>query len=200
MKKTAYCFDLEGTITQQELMPLIAGHLGLYPEIETLTEATLKGLIPYENTFKLYVTLLKSTPISTIQNIVKQARLQPRLLSFLSKNASHCYILTENLDVWIQPLIEKIGLPCLSSKASFQGDSLSGIQYFLNKGEAIDHIRNTHDYIIAIGDGMNDTSMFEKSDLCISYGGINPPVDSLIKLSHYLVYHEDALCRLLTTL
>ena len=47
---------------------------------------------------------------------------------------------------------------------------------------------------------MNDVSMFEKSDLSIAYGGVHSPVETLIKLSNYVVYNEVSLCNLLKML
>ena len=41
---TAYCFDLDGTLTQQELLPLIASSVGLEDEISVLTEATINAV------------------------------------------------------------------------------------------------------------------------------------------------------------
>ena len=43
---TAYCFDLDGTLTRQELLPLIASSVGLEDEISVLTQATIDGLLP----------------------------------------------------------------------------------------------------------------------------------------------------------
>ena len=45
--KKIFCFDLDGTITTQEILPLIAAELDLYEEISTLTQATINGLIPF---------------------------------------------------------------------------------------------------------------------------------------------------------
>ena len=50
---TAFCFDLDGVVTSQELLPLIAEELGYYEEIKALTDATIKGIIPFESSFRL---------------------------------------------------------------------------------------------------------------------------------------------------
>ena len=54
--------------------------------------------------------------------------------------------------------------------------------------------------IISVGDGMGDVLMFEESDISIAFGGVHEPIESLMKVSNYLVYDEDSLCRLLNTL
>ena len=50
-----FCFDLDGTITTQEILPLIASELDLYEEILTLTHATINGLIPCRMVAKLAI-------------------------------------------------------------------------------------------------------------------------------------------------
>lgn len=34
--KTAYCFDLDGTVTWDEILPVLLHHMGLYDEIEEI--------------------------------------------------------------------------------------------------------------------------------------------------------------------
>ena len=47
-KKVAFCLDLDGTITREEILPWLARDLGLFEEMLALTEATIKGVIPFE--------------------------------------------------------------------------------------------------------------------------------------------------------
>ena len=54
--------------------------------------------------------------------------------------------------------------------------------------------------IISVGDGMGDVLMFQESDLSIAYGGVHEPIETLRKVSNYIVYEENSLCRLLNTL
>lgn len=198
MKKTAFCFDLDGTITSQEILPLISKEIGLLEEINLLTQITLKGLIPFETSFKLRVKLLSQIPISTIEGIVANVLLEEGLCQFIRENHEHCYVVTGNLDVWVGDFISN-NLKCkyYSSKADRDGDQLLGINSILNKGKAIDDLRNDYDCIVAVGDSMNDCSMFEKADISIAYGGVHNPVDSLKKISDYLVYEPVALSKLL---
>ena len=47
---------------------------------------------------------------------------------------------------------------------------------------------------------MGDVLMFQESDVSIAFGGVHEPIETLMKVSDYLVYDEDSLCRLLNTL
>ena len=198
MKKTAFCFDLDGTITEQELLPLIAKEAGIYEEINLLTQITLKGLIPFQNSFKLRVKLLSTIPISIVTNIVNQVRLDKNIAQFIRENKEHCYVVTGNLDVWINEIIgEKLGCNYFSSKANFNNDTLLGINSILNKYDAVKQLKEEYHQVIAIGDSMNDCSMFQLADIGIAYGGIHEPVESLKKISQYIVYDSRPLVNIL---
>lgn len=197
-EKVAFCFDLDGTVTQEELLPLIAKEADLFEEINILTKITLDGLIPFGKSFKLRVKLLASAPISVVKKIVDEVRLDPNITEFIRSNKSHCYIVTGNLDVWIAELIaNELGCGFFSSQATYEGDTLHGIKKVLNKRDAIISLREQYDKIVTIGDSMNDCSMFEVADTRIAYGGVHQPTDSLIQLSDYVVYHSSSLVELL---
>jgi len=200
MKKTAYCFDLDGTITSQEILPLIARELGLREEIALLTDVTMRGLIPFESSFVLRVKLLASIPIPTVQAIVEGVRLQKRLLTFIHARRSDCYVITGNLDVWVDRLKESLGCRVFSSSADYHGDQLFGVKKILNKASVIEGLRSQYDRIVVVGDGMNDAPMFEKADIKIAYGGVHTPVETLIDLATFVTYDERGLCNILSTL
>ena len=51
MKKIA--FDLDGTVTKVETLPLLAEELDLADEMKLLTDLTLSGKIPFKKSFFL---------------------------------------------------------------------------------------------------------------------------------------------------
>ncbi|MFC1659288.1 HAD-IB family phosphatase [Pseudomonadota bacterium] len=116
--RTAFCFDLDGTVTKEEILPILSKEIGLYQEIEALTEATLKGVIPFETSFKLRCRILSEIPINRVQEIISKVVLNDKIVEFIKKNKNNCYIITGNLDIWINKLADKIGSAIYSSKAS----------------------------------------------------------------------------------
>ena len=44
-------FDLDGTITAQETLPLIAKHFGVEEQISELTKQTIQGNVPFIESF-----------------------------------------------------------------------------------------------------------------------------------------------------
>ena len=201
MGRTAVCFDLDGTVTRQEILPLISKSMGIFEEVNLLTQITLKGLIPFQNSFKLRVKLLSSIPISEVKSIVNKTLLDQQIQSFIQEHKDNCFIVTGNLDVWIDDLIkEKLGCSAFSSTAEFEGDRLIGLSNILDKKDAVNSLRSQYDHIVAVGDSMNDCSMFEVADTKIAFGGVHNPVESLIKLADYVVYDANALIGLLNNI
>ena len=198
--KKIYCFDLDGTVTSQELLPLMAAELDLYDEISALTQATINGLIPFERSFKLRCKLLSDVPIKKVQEVAEKVKLNESIVQFMKENKDNSYIVTGNIYEWIQPIIEKIGCKIFCSKGKFTNGKLSGLEKIIDKGEVVKKLRGSDKSIISVGDGMGDVLMFQESDLSIAYGGVHEPIETLRKVSNYIVYEENSLCRLLNTL
>lgn len=198
--KKIYCFDLDGTITSQELLPLMAAELDLYEEISALTRATINGLIPFEQSFKLRCKLLSDVPTKKVQEVADKVKLNESIAQFVRENKDNCYVITGNIYEWIQPIVNKLGCKIFCSEGKFKDGKLSGLEKIIDKGEVIKGLRENGKSIISIGDGMGDVLMFQESDLSIAYGGVHEPIETLMKVSNYLVYDEDSLCRLLNTL
>jgi len=198
--KTAFCFDMDGTITSEEILPVLAKEVSLFEEIEILTKITMDGILPFEKSFKLRVKLLSTIPIPLVQSIIEKIQLQESLVNFIQKNKKNCFVITGNLDIWIKKLTHKIGCNFYSSQADYKEDKLKGIKKILNKGEAVEEIKRNYDKVIVVGDGMNDAPMFEKADIKIAYGAVHEPVETLIQLADYVTYHQEGLCNILNTL
>ncbi len=198
--KRAFCFDLDGTLTSEEILPMLAKEIGLFEEISTLTRATMEGLLPFENSFRLRVRLLAEVPISKVRGIISHVPMEQSLLKFIHENYADCYVVTGNLNVWIDDLRPILKCKIYSSDAEWVDDKLLGISQIINKSDAIKELRSTYDEIVAVGDGMNDTPLFETADIRVAYGGVHDPVETLIKMADFVTYHPNGLLNILATL
>lgn len=200
-KDTAFCFDLDGTITQTELLPLIAAEIGLERDMAALTKAAMEGQTAFEPSFRLRCELLSAIPPDTIRRIISDAPLDPHILRFIHENRQDCFILTGNLDIWIAPIIERIGCRTYASEAVYNNGTLE-LRTLLNKAQTLRHIKNAFGYrrMIAIGDGANDADMLSSATVAIAFGGVHPPAASAIQASDHVVTDGKALCRLLKSL
>jgi HAD superfamily phosphoserine phosphatase-like hydrolase len=198
--RTIFAFDLDGTLTEAEVLPVIANELGLMDEMKSLTEITLSGLITFEASFRLRIAILKSIPVSKVQEIVSEIPLHPALEKFVQSHKDQCAVITGNLDVWVSPLLEKLGCRVFSSHSIVNADQLCGVEYIMHKSQPIRELKSEFEKVVCIGESMNDIPMFEVADSGIAFGGVHDPVKELIEISDYVVFDGESLCRLLNTL
>jgi HAD superfamily phosphoserine phosphatase-like hydrolase len=198
---TQFCFDLDGTISRQEILPAIASEVGLSEEIALLTSLTMRGLVPFESSFRLRCRILREVPVSRVREIVADIPLDSHVEEFIRLNRERCAIVTGNLDAWVGGLIERLGCRAFTSKSRVQDDRLDGEASMLRKSEAVGALRRQGaERVVAVGDGFNDIPMFEAADVGVAFGGVHPPVVEVVEQSNYVVYGGEALCRLLNTL
>jgi len=200
-KDTAFCFDLDGTVTRLEVLPVIAAELGLAEEIGFLTQMTIRGQIPFEMSFRLRCRLLAEIEVDTVARIVAQVPLEERIADFIRAHREQCYVVTGNLDVWVRRLAASLGCRMFSSRAETRADGrLGALTQVLRKSSAIRELRGQYDRVVCIGEGFNDLPMFEEADLGVAYGGVHPPAREVIDNAAYVVGEGETLCRLLHTL
>jgi phosphoserine phosphatase len=198
--RTAFCFDLDGTITKEELLPKISMEIGLFEEMSALTEATINGHIPFDKSFLLRCRLLAEIPISQVQSVVSRVVMYEKIVSFIKMNKDNCFVVTGNLDIWLKPLQANLGVSFYTSEGYYEGDKLIRVASVIDKSVAVKELKQKYDRVVAIGDGMGDVPMFEVADIGIAFGATHSPIKSLVHESDYVVFSEDALCRLLNTL
>ncbi len=192
MKK--YAFDLDGTVTTVETLPLLANELGLSTEINFLTALTLNGTIPFDISFRLRYSILKEIPSERIAEIMATVPLNVEIEKFIREHRSECVIVTGNLDRWIEPISARIGCEIYASTVE------DGRLNVLDKGAVIRRLKKTVDRVIAVGESFNDVSMMEAADVSIAFGGVHRPIDAAVSTADYVVFDGATLCRLLSAL
>ena len=195
--KYHFAFDLDGTVTKKEVLPIIAKELGIEEEMAVLTRRTMDGEIPFDHSFTMRVDMLKAIPISRVQKIVEKVPLSSLLLSFIKEHSDRCHIVTGNLNVWIELLVKRIGCHVMSSDADYEHDTLKGVKKILRKKEIHTYVEHP---VVAIGDGNNDAEMLMNAPISIAYGGVHAPAPSLLGISDYAIYDEKCLCNMLKRL
>ena len=192
-----FLFDLDSTITKEEILPTIASEIGEGEAMRSLTESAMMGEMPFRENFTERVKLLGKIPVSTTSKRVAQIQLNEGLVDFIQQNKEQCYIVTSNLDVWIKDLIDNIGMNqhVFCSTANVENDKIIGIQNILDKEDALQNFENN--FTIAVGDGSNDYDFLRNANIGIAFGGIRNVGPSLFDICDYAVYTETKLCELL---
>lgn len=195
-----FIFDLDGTITAQETLPLIANHFMVIEEISELTKETIQGNIPFIESFIRRVHILGKLPVSEISNLLSNVKLHKEIFKFIQNHQMDCIIATGNLDCWIRDLTQKVGCECYQSEAVVENNKVFAISKILNKEFIVQKYQNLGEKVIYIGDGNNDIEAMRLSDVAIAVGLIHPPARSILPFADYLIFNEHALCRQLNQL
>ena len=197
--KPLFVFDLDSTITRCEILPLIARSVGLEDEMARRTEAAMGSELPFAQSFSRRVELLKEVPVSRARAIAAGAALNGEIARFLREYPQRCMILTGNLDVWIEDLVDRLGMRgrCMCSRALVREDRLEGIAEILDKAKACEGLPCP---FVAIGDGSNDIGMLRRADLGIAFGGVRTLCEGMIAAADRVITDEKQLVSLLESL
>ena len=194
-----FAFDLDGTITTREILPVLAQELGLAQEMALLTRLTLDGTLDFASSFRLRFAILRSIPVARVREIVAEIPLDPHIADFIQARQEHCAILTGNLDCWIAPLLDKLGCRAYLS-TSCDNAGLLSLNSILDKGEAVAELARLGRRVVAIGESANDLPMFKAADVRVAFAGVHDPVPEILRLSDYVARDGRELCALLEEL
>ena len=131
-----YFFDLDGTITNEEILPKIAERFNFKKKMKMLTRSAMAGDVPFESSFKLRHKMLSRFELKKIRQVVEKISLNKFIVNFINDNSDNCKIVTGNLDKWIEPLKRKSDVILLISE-----DNGKQLKYIMNKGEVIKKIK-----------------------------------------------------------
>lgn len=199
MSDYIFLFDLDSTITKKEILPIISERIDKLEEMREITEATMKGEIPFKTSFLNRVNILKNESVSEINSIIADIPLNNEISNFIINNAERCYVITGNLDVWINGLMKKINMSnhVYCSKAHIVNNKISKVISVIDK-ELV--TRQFVQPIVTIGDGDNDVGMAKNADIAIGFGGVRPIAPRLLENIDYAFYDEKKCADFLKTL
>ena len=197
--KLLFLFDLDSTITKEEILPKISLEVGKQVEMRALTEATMSGEIPFVESFAKRVKMLSTVSVSKVQEIISNILLNEELVGFIKEHKEQCYIVTGNLDVWIEKLMDKIGMKdhCFCSHAIVENDKILAIKDIINKRTVCDAFKSA---FVAVGDGNNDAEMIGMAKIGVGCGLVREIAPAVKASCVYAIYDEKKLVSFLTKL
>lgn len=193
-----FIFDLDGTITKQETLPIISKHFGVDDEISVLTKRTIKGDVPFIESFIQRVNILGDLPVSEINDLLAEVPLSPKVVKFIQTHKQDCIIATGNFSGWVEKIANKIGCQYFSSDGIVKDNKIVKLTHILKKESIVDNFKAQGEDVVFIGDGNNDVEAMRSADIAIACGLVHQPAKSVLTVADYAVFDEYALCRLLT--
>lgn len=197
---TKFIFDLDGTITKQETLPLVSSHFGILEQIDKLTQETIQGNIPFVESFIRRVHILKEFPVDEISNLLESVELHEKVAEFIKNHRDDCIIATGNLKCWIDKLATRVGGICYSSDGKVINNKVEKLTYILKKETIVREYKSQGEKVVFIGEGNNDVEAMREADISIASGLTHNPSQSVLAVADYLIFDEEVLCRQLNQL
>lgn len=190
MSDYIFLFDMDSTITQKEVLPEISQKINKLDEMRALTEATMRGEIPFRTSFLRRVRILSDISVQEVNDIVADIPLNEHIVEFIKENKERCYVVTGNLDIWISGLMNKLGIldHTYCSKADVVHDRISKVVSVVDKELTVKQFVQP---MVAIGDGDNDAGMCRMADIGIGFGGVREIAPALIRSIDFAFYDDQ---------
>lgn len=197
--RLVFAFDLDGTVTRGELLPRIARLAGLEAEMAELTRRTLCGEIPFEASFRKRFAMLRHLPLDAVRESLAEVEMDPHIEDFLARRREDCVIVTGNLDVWVAPLLERLGCRFFASRGTIRAGRVELVSV-LDKGRAADALLAEGRRIVAVGESVNDAPLFRKAFVGVAFAGVHRPVPEIRRLARHEAADGASLCGVLDSL
>lgn len=194
---TVYLFDLDGTLTATELLPLIARDVGLEPEMAELTAATMSGEVPFDASFRRRVELLSEIPVGRVVQIVQEAPLIGPLMDWVADHREQCWVVTGNLDCWVRPWLDEHGLRGFTSTARVE-DGRVRVGTILRKESVLTNFPGLR--TVMVGDGANDAELIAEATIGIASAIVHAVPRVVLEVADFVAMDEEVLCRTLSRL
>lgn len=192
-----FIFDLDGTITKEETLPKIASHFKVQEQINKLTQDTIAGNIPFVESFITRVGILGKLPIDEIACLLGEIEVYKNLCAFIQNHKTQCSIATGNLSCWVEILINKLDCESFTSSGIIKDNNVLKLTNILKKEKIVQQFQSQGKQVIFIGDGNNDVEAMRLADVAIASGLTHKPSFGVLSVADYVVFSEEALCRLL---
>ena len=192
-----FIFDLDGTLTSEETLPIIAKEFHLEDQIEELTINTLNGKIPFLESFTKRIDILGDLPISKINSLLESVNLHKEIVKFIRENIDNCIIATGNFKEWVEGLIKKIGCKYYSSEGVIKSDKIIELTHILKKEIIVDLYKERGEFVTFIGDSNNDIEAMRRADISITTGITHSPAIGTLKVATHSVFTEYDLIKTL---
>ena len=173
--------------------------VGRDEKMRELTEKTMIGSLPFRESFLSRVNLLKDISVNEVSQAIAEIPVHEELCAFMRENKKRCFIVTGNLDVWIEKLVDRIGMTgnVFCSRGIVSNDTLLGVASVIDKRLTVEQFVGS---LVAVGDGSNDADMISMAQVGIGFGGVRTIAPAVLEVCTHAIYEENTLCQFLKRL
>ena len=175
-------FDMDSTLIRTEVIDELAKLAGVGDEVQRITEATMRGELDFQGSFRRRVALLKGLPESALQQVIDTVPLMDgaeRLIGTLKTLGYKTAILSGGFTFVGRELQRRLGTDYLHANdldirdGFVTGDVREPIVDGARKAYHLQEIARAEgldmEQVIAVGDGANDLPMLELAGLGIAF-------------------------------
>ena len=192
MSKLIFLFDLDATITKQQLIPFCCKKIGIDEKLMFSDNITSNGEFPFKESFLKKVSVINEYKASEVRNAMSSVPLNENLVNFIQNNKERCYIVTNHLEVWVKGILERIGLEknVYCSKSVVKEDRIQDVVSIVDKNIVCKQILLPY---VAVGNGDTDADMISSAEVGIGYGGVMQIAPSILACATHVIYDEGKL-------
>ncbi|ALF59459.1 phosphoserine phosphatase SerB [Psychrobacter urativorans] len=176
------CFDMDSTLIEQEVIVELAKVVGVGEQVESITEAAMRGEIDFDDSFAQRVALLKGVPTTVLDEICVRLTLSTGARTTISAFKAlgyHTVLVSGGFTYFARYIAEQLGI-----------DEVHANHLDIEDGEVTGHVQlpilngnkkaaiATHtaerlgfdmSEVVCVGDGANDLPMMALADLGVAY-------------------------------
>lgn len=197
---TKFIFNLDCLIPSGGVLGAISSKYGVEADIDELNRAVADENIPYMECLIRYVHILGKFPVEEAQEVVAEILPHKKVGEFIKKHSDDCVVATDFPGCWTEKLLNTFDCAYYASDVLLENNTIKKLTYILKKENIVDRYKNPGDKVVFIGCDDNDMEAMRVSDISITSGVSGKPAKSILSVTNYLVYSEDALCRQLNQL
>lgn len=181
-RKKLVVLDVDSTLIRQEVIELLAAHVGREAEVAAVTERAMRGEIDFAASLRERVAVLEGLPASAINDVAAAVRLSPGakvLVQTLLREGHAVAAVSGGFSQVLDPLAAHLELTrAAANELEIQDGVLTGrvagrIVDRAMKAEVMgqwaQELGAAPEDVMAVGDGANDIDMARAAGLSVAY-------------------------------